>query len=335
MSGDKVLIIAEAGVNHNGDMGLARELIHAAAEAGADAVKFQTFTAENLVSKIAPKADYQILQTGSEETQYQMLKKLELPYNEHQALYELCNKLGIDFMSTPFDVMAADFLASLGVKRFKIPSGEITNYPYLKHVAQIGLPVIFSTGMANLKEVGECLDVLTKFGLKKENITILHCNTEYPSPFADINLRAMETIKKEFGVSIGYSDHTEGLEVSIAAVALGATVIEKHFTMDKNLEGPDHKASLNPIELKQMVKGIRNISAAMGVAYKAPSNSEQKNIPIARKSIVAAKAIKKGDLFSEDNLTAKRPGTGISPMKWELYIGKQAGQDYAPDELIK
>lgn len=334
MSGDKVFIIAEAGVNHNGDMGLARELIHVAAEAGADAVKFQTFNAERLVSKIAPKAEYQIQQTGSNETQYQMLKKLELPYEEHAPLFELCNKLGIQFMSTAFDTAAVDFLYMLGVKRFKIPSGEITNYPYLKHIAKFGLPLIISTGMANLKEVGECFHVLTKFGVPKEQITILHCNTEYPTPFIDVNLRAMETIRKEFGVTVGYSDHTAGLDVSLAATALGASLIEKHFTISKDLPGPDQKSSLDPKELKLLVQGIRNISAALGSSIKVASNSERKNISIVRKSIVAATQIKKGELFSDLNLTTKRPGSGVNPMRWEDYIGRPADRDYSVDELI-
>lgn len=331
---DKVFFIAEAGVNHNGDMNLARELIHAAAEAGADAVKFQTFTAERLASWKAPKADYQLEQTDKKESQLEMLKKLELPYSEHQGLKELAEKLGIEFMSTPFDVIAADFLKKLGVKRFKIPSGEITNYPYLKHVAQLGLPTIFSTGMSNMDEIKACLQVLQKYGLSKDMITVLHCNTEYPTPYSDVNLRAMNTIKSELGVNVGYSDHTAGLEVSIAAVALGATLIEKHFTLSKDMQGPDHKASLEPAELKELVKSIRNISAALGRTDKVPSDSERKNIAIARKSIVAAKAIKEGELFSEENLTTKRPGNGISPMKWTDYIGKKAHRSFEADELI-
>lgn len=332
---NNVFIIAEAGVNHNGDMGLARELIHAAAEAGADAVKFQTFTAERLASQKAPKAHYQLQQTDTSESQFQMLKKLELPYKEHQSLKELCAKLNIEFLSTPFDVVAADFLFDLGVKRFKIPSGEITNYPYLRHIARKGLPMIFSTGMATLKEAHDCLDVLETNGVKREDVTVLHCNTEYPTPFHDVNLRAMETIRTELGVNVGYSDHTAGIEVSLAAAALGATLIEKHFTMSRNLPGPDHKASLEPHELIQMVKGIRNISLALGSSIKAPTNSELKNIHIARKSIVALKPIKKGDVFSEENLTTKRPGNGISPMRWLELLGKKADRDFMPDDLIQ
>lgn len=331
---DKVFVIAEAGVNHNGDMSLARELIHAAAESGADAVKFQTFTAERLANFLAPKAEYQLQQTNSQESQFEMLKKLELPYEEHVGLKELCQKLNIEFMSTPFDVIAADFLHKLGVKRFKIPSGELTNYPYLRHVGKMGLPIIFSTGMATLKEVGDCLGVLVENGARKEDITILHCTTEYPTPLIDVNLRAMNTIKREFGVPVGYSDHTSGLEVSLAAVALGASLIEKHFTLSRSLPGPDHKASLEPGELKQLVEGIRNVSMALGSELKQPSESERKNINVARKSIVAAKAIKKGEIFTEENLTCKRPGIGVSPMRWTEFIGKVSQRDYLPDDLI-
>jgi N,N'-diacetyllegionaminate synthase len=334
MSGDNVFIIAEAGVNHNGDMSLAKELIHAAAESGADAVKFQTFNAERLVSQKAPKAQYQLEQTDSGESQLAMLKKLELPYDQHSSLKELSEKLNIEFMSTPFDMIAADFLKDLGVRRFKIPSGEITNFPYLRHVARLGLPVIFSTGMSDLNEVGQCLHVLTKYGISKNEITVLHCNTEYPTPFNDVNLRVMETIRKEFGVSVGYSDHTAGIDVSLAAAALGASLIEKHFTMSRELPGPDHKASLEPYELQQMVRGIRNISAALGSDVKRATTSEAKNIHIARKSLVALKAIKKGEVFTEQNLTTKRPGNGISPMRWEEFIGKVSEKDYLPDDLI-
>ena len=331
---DHVFFIAEAGVNHNGDMGLARELVHAAADAGADAVKFQTFTAERLASASAPKADYQLQTTDSTESQFAMLKKLELPYDQHAGLMELAHKRGIEFMSTPFDTVAADFLKGLGVKRFKIPSGEITNFPYLRHVARLGLPTIFSTGMASMEDIEACLSVLRRFGLDRDQITVLHCNTEYPTPIEDVNLRAMQEIKERFGIKVGYSDHTAGLEVSLAAAALGASLIEKHFTISRTLPGPDQKASLEPQELKNLVTGIRQISASLGYAIKAPTRSEKKNIVIARKSIVASQAIKAGEEFTEKNLTTKRPGSGVSPMEWEKYIGKKADKNYSPDELI-
>lgn len=331
---DHVFFIAEAGVNHNGDMGLARELVHAAADAGADAVKFQTFTAERLASSHAPKADYQLKTTDSKESQFAMLKKLELPYDQHAGLMELANKLGIEFMSTPFDIVAADFLKTLGVRRFKIPSGEITNFPYLKHVAKLGLPTIFSTGMASLEDIDACLSVLRRFGLSREQITVLHCNTEYPTPIEDVNLRAMQEIKERFGVKVGYSDHTSGIEVSLAAAALGASLIEKHFTISRSLAGPDQKASLEPDELKKLVHGVRIVSTSLGMAIKAPSRSEKKNIVIARKSIVASSEIALGEVFTEKNLTTKRPGSGVSPMQWENYLGRKSTRAYQADEAL-
>lgn len=334
MSGDKVFIIAEAGVNHNGDMGLARELVHAAADAKVDAVKFQTFRAEALVKRDAAKAQYQVERTGNTEGQFEMLKRLELSWEAHYELKELAEKRGIEFMSTPFDMECADFLAKLGVKRFKIPSGEITNYPYLRHVAKLGIPVIFSTGMSDMTDIEACMNTFLRHGLRRENLTVLHCNTEYPTPPEDVNLRAMLAMKERFQLNIGYSDHTAGIEVSIAAVAMGAKVIEKHFTMDRRLPGPDHMASLEPEELSEMVQGIRVISLALGSSIKGLSRSEAKNRHAARKSIVAAKKICRGDKFSEENLTTKRPGSGVSPMKWEDYIGREADRDYQLDEMI-
>ncbi len=335
MLGDKVLIIAEAGVNHNGDMGMARELVHAAADAKVDAVKFQTFRAESLVRRNTAKADYQIARTGNSEGQFEMLKRLELSWDAHYELQELAHSLGIEFMSTPFDTECADFLAKLGVKRFKIPSGEITNYPYLRHIARLGIPSIFSTGMSDMEDIRACLNTLTTNGLHKNQISVLHCNTEYPTPFEDVNLRAMQAIHEAFQVEVGYSDHTAGAEVSIAAVAMGAKVIEKHFTLDKTLPGPDHLASLEPGELKSMVQAIRNISLALGYPHKSISRSEAKNRHAARKSIVAATKIAKGEAFTESNLTTKRPGSGVSPMLWPEYISKVATKNYEPDDLIE
>ena len=329
-----VFIIAEAGVNHNGSLELAKKLIDVAVEAGADAVKFQTFKAENLVSKSAKKAKYQIENTGSDESQYEMLKKLELKFDEFEELKKYCDKKGIMFLSTPFDFESIEFLDKLGLEIFKIPSGEITNYPYLKEIGKLKKRVILSTGMANLCEIEEALSVLEKFGTNRENIIVLHANTEYPTPIEDVNLRAMLSIKEAFKVKVGYSDHTLGIEVPIAAVAMGASVIEKHFTLDKNKEGPDHKASLEPDELKAMVKAIRNIEIALGNGIKKPSKSESKNIEIARKVIVAKRDIKKGEKFSEENLTVKRAWKGITPMKWDEVIGRIADKDYKEDEAI-
>jgi N,N'-diacetyllegionaminate synthase len=331
----KTLIIAEAGVNHNGDMTLAKKLIDVAADAAADLVKFQTFNADRLVSSGAPKAEYQTRTTDAGETQHAMIRKLELDREMHEALLAHCQSRGVGFFSTGFDVESIDMLVELGLDRFKIPSGEITNLPYLRHVGRYGKPVILSTGMASLDEVGAAIDVLEHSGTPRTRITVLHCNTEYPTPMADVNLRAMLTIRDAFNVEVGYSDHTQGIEVAIAAVALGASIIEKHFTLDRNLPGPDHKASLEPDELKAMVKAIRNIELAMGDGIKRPSPSESKNIPIARKSIVAACAIRAGDIFGEQNLAVKRPGTGISPMRWDEVLGQTAPRDFAADELIE
>lgn len=331
----KTFIIAEAGVNHNGSLDLALKLIDAAAEAGVDAVKFQTFKTENLVSKNAEKASYQKQNTGSNESQFEMIKKLEIDEGTHIKLINHCKKRKIEFLSTPFDLESIDMLDKLGISKFKIPSGEITNLPYLRKIGSFGKPVILSTGMATMNEIKEALDVLFKAGLKNDRITILHCNTEYPTPMVDVNLRAMLTIRDHFNITVGYSDHTLGIEVPIAAVALGATIIEKHFTLDRNMEGPDHKASLEPEELKQMVAGIRNIEKALGNGKKEPSPSEMKNKPVARKSIVAGEFIAKGDTLTENNLAIKRPGTGISPMKWDKVVGKKANRDYNPDDIIE
>ena len=329
------LIIAEAGVNHNGSMESAKKLIDVAKEAGADYVKFQTFKAETLVTQIADKADYQKELTGEDESQFQMIKKLELNREAHVELIEYCRNKKINFLSTPFDIDSIDLLCEFGLDKLKIPSGEITNLPYLRHIGRMDKPIIMSTGMSTLNEVQNALNILMKAGAKKEDITILHCNTEYPTPMGDVNLKAMLTIGDELGVNIGYSDHTNGIEIPIAAVAMGATVIEKHFTLNKTLPGPDHAASLEPDELKKMISAIRNIEKAMGDGVKKPSPSEIKNMPIARKSIVAKKAINRGEKFSEENLTVKRPGTGISPVKWDTYIGEIADRDYVGDDLIR
>jgi N,N'-diacetyllegionaminate synthase len=331
----KTFIIAEAGVNHNGSIKIARKLIDIAAEAGADAVKFQTFKAGKLVNIGTQKAEYQKIITDKKESQFDMLKKLELRPAAHRELLKYCKKKKIIFLSTPFDLESIDLLNHLMLKIFKIPSGEITNLPYLRKVGSLGKKIFMSTGMANMDEIEDALNILMDAGTKKADITVLHCNTEYPTPYKDVNLRAMLTIKEVFKVNIGYSDHTLGIEVPIAAVALGATVIEKHFTLDKNMEGPDHKASLEPRELKCMVKAIRNIEKALGHSVKRPSASEFKNIPIARKSIVAAKNIVKGETFSERNITVKRPGTGISPMQWDKILGKRAIKNFKKDELIE
>jgi len=329
-----VLIIAEAGVNHNGDIELAKRLIDVAADAGADLVKFQTFSAERLATQSAPKADYQNQTTDQAESQFAMLNQLELSSEMHRVLITHCQQRNIGFFSTGFDIQSLDYLASLGADRFKIPSGEITNLPYLRHVGGFGKPVILSTGMANLGEIETALDVLETAGTPRTQITVLHCNTEYPTPMKDVNLRAMCSIRDAFGVAVGYSDHTAGTEVPIAAVALGATVIEKHLTLDRNLPGPDHKASLEPNEFAAMVRSIRNIEQAAGDGIKRPSPSETKNKAIARKSLVAAKPIRAGDQFTAENVIAKRPGTGISPMRWDEVIGQVAARDFVADELI-
>lgn len=331
----KTLIIAEAGVNHNGELDMAKKLIDVAAGAGADLVKFQTFSAERLVTHTAKKADYQIKSTAGNESQYEMLRLLELTPAMHKELIAHCALRNIGFFSTGFDIESVDLLVSLGQNQFKIPSGEITNLPYLRHIGQLGKPVILSTGMATLGEIEVAIDVLYQAGTPRSSITILHCTTEYPTPMAEVNLRAMQSIKNAYNVHVGYSDHTSGIEVAIAAVALGATVIEKHFTLDRNLHGPDHKASLDPHELKAMVTAIRNIEIALGDGIKRLTPSEARNKPIARKSLVAIRVIKAGELFTEQNISAKRPGTGISPMQWDNVIGRKAHQDYAVDELIE
>ena len=331
----KTLIIAEAGVNHNGDIALAKKLIDAAAEAGVDYVKFQTFNSKKLVSKFAQKADYQIENTkNSSDSQLQMLQKLELSKEIHFELLDYCAQKSIKFLSTGFDLDSLDFLNELGIERFKVPSGEITNLPYLRKIASFQKPVIISTGMADIGEVGGALNIVLEGGIPKKDITILHCNTEYPTPMRDVNLTAMNTIGQTFSVSVGYSDHTLGIEVPVAAVAMGAEVIEKHFTLNKTMKGPDHRASLEPLELKAMVTAIRNIEEALGNGRKLPSESEQKNKPIARKSIMASASIKKGEIFTVKNITVKRPGTGISPMKWDEIIGSAAKKDYTEDEMI-
>ena len=330
----KVFIIAEAGVNHNGSIELAKKLIDAASESGADAVKFQTFKAEKLLSKSAEKADYQKQTTNNSESQFDMIKKLELDLDAHKELISYCKTKNIMFLSTPFDHDSIELLNDLGLEIFKIPSGEITNLLYLRHIGELNKKVILSTGMADIGEIEDALDILISSGTKKENITVLHANTMYPTPMDDVNLKAMVTIGNTFDVAYGYSDHTLGIEVDIAAVAMGASCIEKHFTLDKTMEGPDHKASLEPDELKAMVKAIRNIEVALGSGIKKPSKSETPNINIARKSIVAQRAIKKGEMLSENNLAIKRPGNGISPMRWDKVIGTISNKDYVEDELI-
>ncbi|MBF4695134.1 N-acetylneuraminate synthase [Fusibacter ferrireducens] len=328
-----VFIIAEAGVNHNGSLDLAKKLVDKAKEAGADCVKFQTFISKNIVSKNAVKAEYQKKQTEAEESQHDMLKKLELSFDEFVALNAYCKSKEIEFMSTAFDFDSVDFLDSLGMDTWKIPSGDITNLPYLMKIAKLNKPVILSTGMSTMADIRNAIRVLKDNGVGE--LIVLHCTTEYPTPFNDVNLKAMLTIKDEFRVKVGYSDHTNGIEVPIAAVALGATVIEKHFTLDQNMEGPDHKASLEPKELKAMVNAIRNIELALGDGMKKPAESEKKNMAVARKSIIAKKDIKLGEAFTEENLTVKRPGDGISPMKWFDVIGTIASRDFEEDELIE
>jgi len=329
-----MLIIAEAGVNHNGSLYMAHKLIDAALDSGANIVKFQTFTTDSIITKGAEKAAYQKKTTDTDESQFEMIKKLELDRHAHIELIDYCEKKGIEFLSSPCDHDSIDLLHELELKRFKIPSGEITNLPYLRHIGSYSRPIILSTGMSTLSEIEGALNILEKAGTLREQITVLHCNTEYPTPMEDVNLNAMLMIRDELGVEVGYSDHTLGIEISTAAVALGATVIEKHLTLDRNLPGPDHRASLEPEELMAMVAAIRNIEKAMGDGMKKPSPSESKNLPVVRKSIVAKKPIKKGERFSEDNLTVKRPGTGISPMEWDDIVGKRADKDYQPDDLI-
>lgn len=329
------LIIAEAGVNHNGDLATALRLVDAAAAAGADLVKFQTFSADRLVTRTARKADYQIAGAGGYESQHAMLRRLELTRAMHEELMAHCARCGVGFLSSAFDPADVDLLADIGLELFKIPSGEITNLPYLRHIGRLSRPLILSTGMATLDEIGAALAVLEGAGTARQRITMLHCNTEYPTPMQDVNLRAMHTIRDTFGVRVGYSDHTLGIEVAIAAVALGATVIEKHFTLDRHMAGPDHQASLEPAELAAMVAAIRNIERALGDGRKVPSASEVRNLPIARKSLVAAHAISRGERFTTDNVAVKRPGTGLSPMRLDEVLGCTAARDFAADEPIE
>lgn len=326
------LIIAEAGVNHNGSFEIAKKLVDAAKECGADIVKFQTAKLDSLVSKYAEMAEYQKNNTGKTESQKDMLRRLLLQFEDFKRLAEYCREVGIEFLSTPFDCESIDFLNNL-VRIWKVPSGEVTNYPYLLKIAGTHKPIILSTGMCELSEIDAAMDVLKQNGA--ESITLLHCNTQYPTPFEDVNLRAMDTLRHRYGVEVGYSDHTKGIEVPIAAVARGAAVIEKHFTLDRNMEGPDHKASLEPVELKAMIKAVRNIEKAIGSGEKKPTNSEIENRGIARKSIVARRNIKKGEVFSEDNLTTKRPGSGLSPMQWTNILGTKAAREFEEDELIE
>jgi len=331
----RTFIIAEAGVNHNGKLALAKRLVEAAAESGADVIKFQTFKAKNIITKSAHKAAYQKSTTPATETQFEMIKKLELNKQDHIDLISYCYEKNIKFLSSPFDLASLKLLLDLGLDIIKIPSGEITNLPFLKAVGKRKKQIILSSGMATMQEITEALSVLRDAGTPKESVTILHCNTEYPTPFEDVNLKAMNTIYETLGVKVGYSDHTVGIEVPVAAVALGATVIEKHFTLSRDMEGPDHKASLEPDELKKMVESIRNIEICLGDGIKRPSNSEIKNLTVVRKSIVAAKKIEKGELFCEKNLTVKRPGHGISPMRWDEVIGQKATKEYFEDDLIE
>lgn len=336
----KTIIIAEAGVNHNADPDLAVEMIRAAKEAGADYVKFQTAVPELVISTVAPKAEYQKELTGDGESQLEMCRKLHFPVEHYREIKRLCGQIGIGFLSTPFDLVSLDFLISLGMDYIKIPSGEITNLPYLRRIAEAGIPVILSTGMSTLEEVAGAIDVLTGRrdgvkGLRRDEITVLQCNTQYPTPYSDVNLLAMREMGSRLGVRTGYSDHTVGIAVPLAAVALGASVIEKHFTMSRSLPGPDHKASLEPSELKEMVEGIRHIEEALGSPEKRVSPSEAPNIEVARKSLVAARDIRKGELFTMENIAVKRPGNGISPMEIDDVLGREAKRDFQYDTLIE
>lgn len=339
----RTIIIAEAGVNHNGNLEIAREMVRQAKWAGADYVKFQTAVPELVISTYAPKAEYQKETTGDADSQLEMCKAIHLPLTDYAGLKALCDEEGIGFMSTPFDLVSIDLLAELGQDYFKIPSGEITNLPYLRKIAAIGIPVILSCGMSTLDEIEDAILVLTgnhpdypsESKLTRDDITVLHCNTQYPTPYQDVNLLAMREISDKLNVKTGYSDHTQGIEVSIAAAALGAVVVEKHFTLSRFLPGPDHKASLEPAELREMVTAIRHIDEALGDGHKGVSESEKGNIVVARKSIIAARDIKKGEVFTEENLTVKRPGNGVSPMKWDEVLGMTASRDFHTDELIE
>ena len=331
----KIIIIAEAGVNHNASMDMARRMVVEAARAGADYVKFQTAVPELVISSIAPKAGYQKETTGEGESQLEMCKAIHLPLTAYPELAELCRKEGIGFMSTPFDLVSIDSLAEIGMDYWKIPSGEITNLPYLRKIAAKGGRVILSTGMSTLDEVADAVDVLEKGGISRDDIILLHCTTQYPTPYSDVNLKAMDSLRELHTGGVGYSDHTLGIEVPVAAAALGAQVIEKHFTLDKNLPGPDHRASLDPAELAAMVKAVRHIETALGSGEKKVADSERPNIEVARKSIVAARTIAKGETFTEENITVKRPGNGISPMLWDSVIGQTAKKDFPYDSLIE
>jgi len=331
----KTFIIAEAGVNHNGNIDLAYKMVDEAVKSGADAVKFQTAVPELVMTEYATKADYQITNTGESGSQIEMAKKIHLPLEAYKDLKAYCEKKGIMFLSTPFDMKSLELLISFNMYCMKIPSGEITNYPYLKRIGQLNTNVIISTGMATLADIEACLNLIISSGTDRENITVLHCTTEYPAPFEDVNLKAMLTLKDAFHVKVGYSDHTPGIEISVAAAAIGATVIEKHFTLDKTMEGPDHVASLEPHELAEMVKAIRNVDLAMGNGIKAVASSEGKNMVIARKSILAAREIKEGEEFTNENLIVKRPGSGINPMRWNEVIGMKAKRSFSKDEIIE
>jgi N,N'-diacetyllegionaminate synthase len=335
MHKNKIFIIAEAGVNHNGSLRTAKKMIDLAAAAGADCVKFQTFRAEQVISRYALKAEYQKRLTDPKESQVDMAKKLELSPEAQQELFRYCRKKKIAFLSSPFDLGSIDFLHRMGLEMLKIPSGEITNLPYLRKIAGLKKKIILSSGMSGLSEVRDALEILTKGGVKKSDITVLHCTSEYPAPYEEVNLKAMQALRKNFKVAVGYSDHTLGIEVPIAAAALGATIIEKHFTLDRGMKGPDHEASLEPGELRLMVKAIRNIEKAMGDGIKKASPSEIKNKKIARKSIVALRQIKKGEIFSRQNITVKRPANGISPMKWDSVLGRAAKRNFRQDEAIR
>ncbi len=330
----RTLVIAEAGVNHNGDIALARQLIDAAARVGADLVKFQTFSADRIVTRTAEKADYQAQTTDKQESQHEMLRRLELSEDAHKELMAHCAARNIGFFSTAFDIESVDLLDRLGQDCFKIPSGELTNLPYLRRIGRTGKPVFLSTGMATLGEVESAIDALEQAGTPRNDISVMHCTTQYPTPMEEVNLRAMQSMHRAFGLAVGYSDHTPGIEVSIAAVAMGASIIEKHFTLDRTLPGPDHKASLEPEELAALVTAIRNIETALGDGIKRLAPSEARNRPVMRKSLVARQVIAAGETFSTENMTAKRPGTGISPMRWDEVVGRKAPRDFAQDELI-
>lgn len=335
MKEDKVIIIAEAGVNHNGSFNLAREMVYRAKEAGADYVKFQTAVPELVISTYAPKAEYQKKTTGSEQSQLEMCKAIHLPLSDYERLDKICREAGIGFMSTPFDLVSIDTLAPLNMDYWKIPSGEITNLPYLRKIGALGQPIIMSTGMANLDEVRQAVEILEAAGTPRSLIYLLHCTTQYPAPYDSVNLRAMKELEQLGCAGVGYSDHTVGVEVSVAAVAMGAKIIEKHFTLDSNLPGPDHKASLEPHQLAELVAAIRHTEGALGSGRKEVADAERGNVDIARKSIVAATYIKKGDIFTEENITVKRPGNGISPLRWDEIIGTKATADFQPDQLIE